>query len=166
VTLRHPSKQRLPTREEDARWNGYDDDATNLPHLNLKRCADMTEQPITWLWQDRIPAGKLTLICGDPGKGKSILTTDIGSRVSVGAAFPDGAPGNDPGSVIIFSAEDDAEDTILPRLIRAGADRSKCFVMESVTHTDPTNGDAVHQPFGLGEHVPLLEAAVKSIGDV
>ena len=139
---------------------------TNLPQLNLRRCADVKPEHITWLWPNRIPRGKITLWCGDPGTGKSIGTMDVAARVSTGASWPDGTHGSVPGSVIVFSAEDGVEDTVVPRLMRAGADLTKVHVMESITHIDPTTGQTVHRAFVLGEHVPLLEQAVERIGDV
>ena len=86
---------------------------------------------LRWLWPRRIPLGKLTLIAGDPGLGKSLVTIDIAARVSKGSGFPDGAP-CEPGDVIILSAEDDAEDTIRPRLDAAGADVSRIHLLEAV----------------------------------
>ena len=83
--------------------------------------ADVQPQPVSWLWPGRIALGKVTLLAGDPGLGKSFVTLDIAARTSCGAPWPD-APGikTTAGGVVLLSAEDDAEDTIRPRLDAAG----------------------------------------------
>lgn len=90
---------------------------------------------VKWLWNQRLALGKLTLIAGDPGLGKSYLTLDLAARVSTGKAMPgdtweDGRPMDRfPGTAILLSAEDDPSDTIRPRLEAAGADlRRVAFV--------------------------------------
>ena len=79
--------------------------------------ADVESRPLEWLWPDRIPLGKLTIIAGDPGLGKSLATLDIASRVSQGEPWPDQTDAINPkGDAILLSAEDDLSDTIRPRL--------------------------------------------------
>src|SRR5262249_2987163 len=92
-----------------------------------------TVQPerVEWLWRDRIPLGKLTIIDGDPGLGKSVLTLDLAARVSVGKPMPDNTPGRH-GGVVLLSAEDGLQDTIRPRLDAAGADCSRVLALDSV----------------------------------
>jgi len=83
--------------------------------------ADVQPVPISWLWEGRIARGKITLIAGNPGLGKSFLALDLAARVSTGIPFPDGTPGCQ-GKAFLLSAEDDMADTIRPRLDAAGAD--------------------------------------------
>lgn len=93
---------------------------------------------VRWLWPSRIARGKLSLIAGDPGVGKSFLTLDLAARVSKGSEFPDGS--SDPsgaGHVVLISAEDDLEDTIYPRLQRAGAEMSRVTWLEAVKRITP-----------------------------
>src|SRR2546421_333545 len=81
--------------------------------------ADVQPEPVTWLWQRRIPLGKLTLLSGDPGLGKSTLLLDLAARVTKKTPMPDGSlPVR--GGVVVLSAEDGAADTIVPRLNAAG----------------------------------------------
>ncbi len=98
----------------------------------------MTPQRVEWLWPARIPLGKLTIIDGDPGLGKSVLTLELAARVSRGMAMPDSEPGEDrePAGVVVLSAEDGIEDTIVPRLDAAGADRSRILALNLVTDTE------------------------------
>jgi RecA-family ATPase len=83
--------------------------------------SQIKRQDLKWLWQGRFALGKLTVIVGDPGLGKSFSTLDMASRVTTGRQWPDGAPACD-GAVILSSAEDDPADTIRPRLEASGAD--------------------------------------------
>jgi hypothetical protein len=82
--------------------------------------ADVVPEEVPWLWKNRLPRGEITVIDGDPGQGKSMLTIEIASHLSTGKPWPDGAP-CDCGPVLILSAEDDPRRTIRPRLDAAGA---------------------------------------------
>lgn len=83
--------------------------------------AEVEAQKIEWLWAGRISLGKLTVIDGDPGNGKSAMTIDLAARVSAGLSMPDGQV-CEPSGVIILNAEDGLADTIKPRLEAAGTD--------------------------------------------
>src|SRR5690606_9804699 len=90
-------------------------------------------EPVSWLWPGRFALGKLSLLVGDPGLGKSFLTLDAAARVSRGAPWPD-APGvpTTAGGVVLLSAEDAIADTIRPRLDAARADVSRIAALEAV----------------------------------
>ncbi len=93
--------------------------------------ADVTPSKVDWLWPGRLPLGKLTLLEGDPGTGKSTLTLEIAARVSRGEALPGGTPML-PRGVVLWTAEDDLSDTVAPRLIAAGADMTRIVAREFV----------------------------------
>src|SRR5205807_3082914 len=113
------------------------------------RCfTDIPEQELSWLWPSRIPLGKLTLFAGDPGLGKSLITLDIAARVTRGVDWPDSGLNEKRGSVIILSAEDDASDTIRPRLRAAGADLDKLHELQAVRRTKP-DGETFLDHFSL-----------------
>ena len=97
-------------------------DAADETGFIVQRASEIEAKPITWLWPNRIAIGKQTLIAGDPGLGKSQLTAFLAAVVTTGGDWPCGEGRAEKGRVIMFSAEDDAEDTIVPRLIAAGAD--------------------------------------------
>lgn len=95
----------------------------------ITRLASTIEpESVRWLWPGRVPLGKITLASGEPGQGKSLLALDLAARVSTGAPMPDepeGTPGREPAKVFIAAGEDDWGDTVVPRLIAAGADLSR-----------------------------------------
>jgi len=124
----------------------------------LINLAEVEPQKVEWLWDNRIPMGKVSLLVGDPGLGKSFLTLYIAARVTTGAAWPDD-PSEQPifeGSAIILTAEDDISDTVLPRLQTNGADVSKVVAIQGVMY--PDSEGQCH--FSLTTHLPALEQAI------
>jgi len=102
---------------------------------------DVEMKPVYWLWDERIALGKVTVIAGQPGLGKSQITAMLCANVTAQIPFPDGqkAP---LGDALILSAEDDPSDTIKPRLIAAGANLKRCHFFNGMKTT--SNGrDAV-----------------------
>jgi hypothetical protein len=98
--------------------------------------ADIEPQEVAWLWRERIPLGRLTVLAGRPGVGKSFVTIDFASRVSTGMAWPDGSVNESAGGVLFFAAEDDPADTIRPRLDAAGADSGRVYYCRNVDLTE------------------------------
>lgn len=86
---------------------------------------------VSWLWQGRIPLGKITVLDGDPGLGKSTLALDLAARVTRGAPMPDGGLGVD-GGVVILTAEDGLGDTVRPRLEAAGGDSTRVLALQTI----------------------------------
>ena len=95
---------------------------------------------VEWLWYPYIPYGKLTIIQGDPGEGKSTLILNVAALLSKGKPMPDGTSTATPQTIIYQCAEDSAADTIKPRLISADADCDRiAFIVEeeeTLTLTD------------------------------
>ena len=85
----------------------------------------------------RIPLGKLKIIGGNPGVGKSFLTLDIASRVSVGGVWPDGGRVAQ-GTVLLAFVEDGLADTIRPRLGTLGADLRRIVYIEHLLKSETT----------------------------
>ncbi len=129
----------------------------------LSRLSGIEARDVEWLWPGRVPLGKFTLFQGDPCVGKSFVTMDIAARVSTGSGWPD-IPDqrNPPGDVILLSAEDDAADTIKPRLVSLGGDPSRVSVLDGVKHRH----DASPDPFCLGRHVRLLAETLARLRSV
>jgi hypothetical protein len=99
-------------------------------------------EPLQWLWPGRIPLGKVTILDGDPGLGKSLITVYLTARVTTGRGMPDEPDAllRSPHGVVLLSAEDGPGDTIAPRLLAAGADLSRVLDLHSVPDMDSSTG--------------------------
>lgn len=98
----------------------------------IVRLSDVAPTSIPWLWFGRIPLGRITLLVGRPGCGKSFVTLDLAARISKGDHWPD--PGFDRapvGDTLLICAEDDPSDTIRPRLDGAGADCDRIHILKA-----------------------------------
>lgn len=120
--------------------------------------SEVIEEEVSWLWLNRIPLGMITVLDGDPGKGKSMMTMDLASRITTGNDMPDGTIGLD-GGVVVLNAEDDMAKTILPRIIAAGGDPSRIKVIGTV----PIDGKSGERLVTLPEDIPLIRDAVREM---
>ncbi len=88
----------------------------------VEKLSSITPKPITWLWPGRIPKGKLTVFAGNPGVGKGLATCSLVAIATTGDQYPDELiAAHEPIDVLMMFCEDDAEDTVVPRLMAAGA---------------------------------------------
>ncbi len=95
--------------------------------------SEVKSEPVKWLWYPYIAIGKITLLQGDPGDGKSTMMMNFIAELSKGGATPDGVAFGRPHKIIYQCSEDGASDTIKPRLEAAGADcRNIAFINEEV----------------------------------
>lgn len=78
--------------------------------------ADLTPEPISWLWPGWLAQGKLHILAGAPGQGKTTIAQSFAATITTGGRWPDGQWCK-PGNVLIWSGEDDPADTLLPRLL-------------------------------------------------
>ena len=85
------------------------------------RASEIQPKPVRWLWPDRLPIGKLTTFAGWGGLGKSFLCADLAARITTAGEIPGTDRRFELGSVLIVTAEDDPDDTTVPRLIEQGA---------------------------------------------
>jgi AAA domain len=119
-------------------------------------------EPVRWLWEQRISLGKLCLVAGEPGLAKSQVTLWLASAVTTGDELPSG--GAAPwGSVVILSAEDAPEDTIIPRLKAVGADLNRISI-SMVRET--RDGVSAQRSFDLQLDLPALEKEITKLADV
>ncbi|HEX2837584.1 MAG TPA: AAA family ATPase [Phycisphaerales bacterium] len=129
----------------------------------IVRLSEVEPEQVDWLWPGKIALGKLTLIAGDPGLGKSFLTLDMAARVSSGRAWPDTPEAAvTPGGVVLLSAEDGIADTIRPRLDAAGADATRIVALQAV-QTVGNNGSESARMFDLSRDLSALEDAVLKV---
>jgi putative DNA primase/helicase len=138
---------------------GPDPTAKPLHGLNATCAADLEPENISWVWRQWLAFGKISILAGDPGKGKSQISINSTSVISKGGKWPDG--GKAPkGSIVILSAEDGAADTTVPRLMAAGADRRKVHFVRSVTDKGKDRS------FNLGADIKQLGELCDKLGDV
>lgn len=123
--------------------------------------ADVEPEQVHWLWDQRLPAGKLTVLDGDPGVGKSTLSVTIAAHISTGRDWPDGSA-CPKGSVLLLSGEDGLADTVRPRLDAAGGDPSRVHALDAVMLTTP-EGDRIERDPHLGD-IGALSSAVREHG--
>ncbi len=141
--------------------------SSRTPQPVLVRVADVQPETLQWFWPGRIPLGKLTVIMGDPGLGKSFLTMDLAARTSRGEPWPDSPNVQNPaGAVVILNAEDDTADTIRPRLEGAGADLSAIHVLQAVREYDGVGSEGKPRMVSLDRDISALEAAISQVGNV
>jgi putative DNA primase/helicase len=93
------------------------------------RASAVTPRAVDWLWFPYVPLGKITAVAGQMGQAKSLWTAWLAAAVSQGQGITLGRPGD----VVMLNAEDDAEDTIRPRLEAAGADLDRVWIEPNVT---------------------------------
>lgn len=112
--------------------------------------SDVEVQKVNWLWQARFPLAKVSVLDGDPGRGKSLILTDLAARITAGRPMPDGESTERAGVVMVCS-EDDAADTIKPRFLAAGGDPTRAVIIGS------------ERPFVIPDDLPKLERAIKRV---
>jgi len=124
---------------------------------------EFTTQQLTWLWDKRIPQGKITVLEGDPGMSKSLLAIDIAAHVSTGRPLPGDSTGK-RGNVILIAPEDGVADTIKPRMEAAAGDVSQVFLLNTVeclNVKDLKNVNFYQRPFSLSRNLFELEQTIK-----
>jgi putative DNA primase/helicase len=129
------------------------------PSVILECGSNLNPQPVDWLWPGYLARGKFTLLAGQGGTGKTTLAGQFAANLTSGSQFPDGA-WCAPGNILIWSGEDDPADTLLPRLIAAGAERSRCFFVKA----SRIEGETV--PFDPSRDLLSLLSAIDDIGGV
>ena len=140
-------------RAEVGKSNANDDG------IVLLRGSDLTPEPIRWLWPDWLALGKLHILAGAPGQGKTTINLAFVATVTVGGRWPGGTR-CEPGNVLIWSGEDDPTDTLLPRLLAMGADAGRVFFVKAAR----VAGEEV--PFDPARDMVQLTAEAERIGGV
>lgn len=133
--------------------------------LNIINMADVEAVAVKWLWKPYIPLGKITIIQGDPGEGKTTLALSIAAALTQGEMLPNEAESQAPMNVIYQTAEDGLADTIKPRLEAVNADCTRVLVIdeskEELSMTDERIEKAIQQ---TGAKLIILDPIQAYIG--
>jgi putative DNA primase/helicase len=124
--------------------------------------ADIVPEPISWLWNGWLAAGKLHILAGAPGTGKTTLSLSLAATLTTAGRWPDGTPCTQPGNVLIWSGEDDPADTLVPRLDASGANLNRVHFLTGTR--DTATGEILS--FDPSRDIPAIEVLAKRIGGV
>ncbi|TSE26908.1 AAA domain protein [Tepidimonas sediminis] len=123
--------------------------------VELLSAGAIEPQPVRWLWPGWLARGKLHLLAGRPGQGKTQIALALAAIITRAGRWPDGSRCETAGSAVIWSGEDDPRDTLVPRLMAAGAD------LDRVLLVGPVTDDAGRRPFDPATDLPLLAAKLR-----
>jgi len=164
-------KPRLRVVGNDRSSNRDGDWEKSAPHMDeearssgVRVClADVAAEEVTWLWPGRIPFGKVTLLVGDPGLGKSFVSLYLASRLSTGSPLQGETEKPPKITTLLLSAEDDLADTIRPRLNQMDADVTRIFAFKGVIEKDKDERD-IERMVRLDTDLTALEQQVVETG--
>lgn len=127
--------------------------------LSLIKADTIIPTPIKWLWDGYLAGGKVHILGGAPGTGKTTIAIALAATITIGGRWPDGTRA-EIGNVAIWSGEDDPADTLIPRLALAGADLSRVYFIGEVTE------NLERRAFDPANDIDLLMSKLVDIGDV
>ena len=143
----------------------YNPMTTQIPELEIIRASEIVPREVEWLWYPYIPYGKITLVQGDPGDGKSTFVLNLAALLTSGKPLPFCDEEREPVNVIYQNTEDDADDTVIPRFIQAGGNPEHlCFINEkqnALTFSDERIVKAIKQ---LNARLVILDPLSSYIG--
>ena len=128
----------------------------SISNVILVNGASQEIEDIDWLWKGWLAKGKFHLLAGAPGTGKTMLALNMAATITTGGRWPDKSD-TTLGKVLIWSGEDHINDTLLPRLVAAGADVSR------IEFIDKVNEFNRKRPFDFKTDIPQLSQKIKEI---
>jgi putative DNA primase/helicase len=141
-------------------WHKLEGSAvTTNDGVQLLHGISITPEPVDWLWPGFLACGKLHIIAGAPGAGKTTLALAFAATITMGGRWPDGTRA-EPGNVLIWSGEDDVKDTLLPRLLAMGANPERVYFVGDVV------SEGKGRPFDPSRDMMSLELKAKETGDI
>lgn len=157
----------MTTDKYASEWNKAPLSAiTRLPvrpswRAHAVQASSIKPQAIRWLWPGWLAQGKLHILAGAGGTGKTTLLLGLIAAITTAGRWPDGEVCREPGNALIWSSEDDPSDTLVPRLIAAGADMNRVYILQG-----RINGEGEREPFDPSSDIDLLRATAEEIGGI
>lgn len=127
--------------------------------VEVMRACDVIPEPISWIWDGWLAAGKMHILGGAPGTGKTAISISLAATITCGGRWPDFTPCME-GNIVIWSGEDDPTDTLTPRLIEAGADLSRAYFITGIREGN------TRRSFDPAIDMEPLQKLLVEIGDV
>ena len=151
-------RSKLDEFDANARKNS-EHSVSSKPAVITESANEITPEPISWLWKEWLARGKLHILAGAAGTGKTTIALNLASTISNGGYFADGSKCSSC-KVLIWSGEDDVKDTLLPRLIASGAELTNIHFIRGVAENFEIRS------FDPASDVGGLILAAKDIGDI
>jgi hypothetical protein len=158
---RHRESEREAQPDQQPGKSKANGASKNQPRLKSARASTYQLAAVKWLWPSRFAIGKLGILAGLPDEGKGQVLADMAARTTRASQWPCGEGFAPLGNVILLTAEDGIEDTVVPRLLAAGADLDRIEIVSMVVV--PGNRDRM---FNLGTDLELLRQKIAEVGDV
>jgi hypothetical protein len=152
------SKAKPPIRNQNGRKDQQGDEAV----LETRPASSFKPRAISWLWPDRFALGKLALIGGMPDRGKGLISADMIACATADQPLPCDEGHMPQGNVIYFTAEDGIEDTVVPRLLAAGADLDRVHIVQTMRN----KATGKRRPFNIVTDLPALRSRIEEVGNV
>ncbi len=127
------------------------------------KASTITPVAVDWLWKPFIPMRKLTMFEGNGGDGKTTVLLDIAARITRDGIMPDHTQGK-TGGVVYIMVEDGVDDTLVPRMIKSGADMDRVIIINHIPVK--VGNEWTTRTFNAQEDLPLLEKACEAVGAV
>ncbi len=158
MSFKPRSELAIRLREVD----GIEDTAAKLASYAkaaLTRGDSITPEPINWLWSGWLAAGKIHILGGQAGTGKTTLSLGLAAALTTGGRWPDGSRAP-LGDAVIWSGEDDPTDTLVPRLLAMGADMRRVHFVSGLTE------DGKRRAFDPASDMEALASTLRGLGTV
>lgn len=146
-----------PVNGEPGTLAGADALTNGETRIELLHAAAITPEAVSWLWNEWLARGKLHILAGAPGTGKTTIALAIAATLSHGGRWPDGTRA-EAGQVLMWSGEDDPTDTLVPRLHACGADLTRIHFVGDAFDSEG------RRPFDPARDMPQLQAAAERMG--
>jgi putative DNA primase/helicase len=132
----------------------------NIASLDSARASSFDPKSISWLWPNRFALGKIGIVAGLPDEGKGQVFAYMAATVTKGGNWPCGEGQAPEGNVLLLTGEDDISDTVVPRLMAAGADLDRVEIVSMVRDRD------ARRMFNLANDLDLLRYKIAEVGNV